>query len=195
MVLSSEGLHLLSNVAVWRHDFETINDKNVAMWHRYYTDVINFYIMKENHREWIDNNNKKKEKKKEYSTSDGWDVIRFQVSEEHRINRTFNTINEFLDHWFYTCHDYQEDSKLEAMYRKDSNGQKERGSTGVQEEARKRYRELNRTDKAIYRAVAKQYFKKRLSIATDTANECDLEFDGMLKVIGNVISDVIYRPN
>jgi len=83
MVLSSEGLHLLSNVAVWRHDFETINDKNVAMWHRYYTDVINFHIMKENHREWIINNKKKKnKKKKEYSASDGWDVFRFQVSEE-----------------------------------------------------------------------------------------------------------------
>jgi len=161
MVLSSEGLHLLSNVAVWRHDFETINDKNVAMWHRYYTDVINFYITKETHREWIDNKNKEKKMKKEYSTSDGWEVFRFQISEEHRINRTFNTINEFLDHWFYTCHDYQEDSKLEAMYRKDSNGQKERGSTGVQEEARKRYRELNRTDKAIYRAVAKEYFRKK----------------------------------
>jgi len=67
MVLSSEGLHLLSSVAVWRHDFETINDKNVAMWHCYYIDVINFYITKENHREWIDD--KKKEKKKEYSTS------------------------------------------------------------------------------------------------------------------------------
>ena len=38
---------MLSNVAVWRHDFETINDKNVALWHRYYTDVINYYIMKE----------------------------------------------------------------------------------------------------------------------------------------------------
>ena len=50
MVLSSEGLHLLSNIAVWRHDFETINDKNVALWHHYYTDVINFYIIKENHR-------------------------------------------------------------------------------------------------------------------------------------------------
>jgi len=74
---------LLSNVAVWRHDFETINDKNVAMWHRYYIDVINYYIMKENHREWIINNKKKKnKKKKEYSASDGWDVFRFQVSEE-----------------------------------------------------------------------------------------------------------------
>ena len=64
MVLSSEGLHLLSNVAVWRHDFETINDKNVAMWHRYYIDVINFYIMKENHREWIDNDNKNKRRRR-----------------------------------------------------------------------------------------------------------------------------------
>jgi len=68
---------------------------------------------------------------------------------------------------------------------------KERGPTGVQEEAQKRYRELSRTDKAIYRAIAKQYFKKRLSIDTDTANECDLEFRGLLNVIGNAI----YRPN
>ena len=30
MVLSSEGLRLLSNVASWRHDFEMINDKNVV---------------------------------------------------------------------------------------------------------------------------------------------------------------------
>ena len=140
---------------------------------------------------------KQYEKKlKEVDRADAWDVIRIMVTEEHRINRTFNTLNEFLDHWFYTCHGLQEDSKLEAMYRKDSNGQKERGSTGVQEKARERYRELKRTDKAIYRAVAKQYFKKRLSIAaTDNANECDLEFREALKAIGNVFSDVIYRPN
>ena len=48
MVLLSEGLHLLSNVAVWRHDFETINDQNNAMWHHYYIGVINYYIRKEN---------------------------------------------------------------------------------------------------------------------------------------------------
>ena len=132
----------------------------------------------------------------EVDRADAWDVIRIMVTEEHRSNRTFKTLNEFLDHWFYKCHDLQEDSKLEAMYRKDSNGQKERGSTGVQEKARERYRELKRTDKAIYRAAAKQYFKKRLSIAaTDTANECDLEFRGALEVIVNVFSDVIYRPN
>jgi len=93
MVLSSEGLHLLSNVAVWRHDFETINDKNVAMWHHYYTDVINFYIMKENHREWIDKNNKKKkEEEKNRNTqllmagmSLDFKLVRSIVSIEHLI--------------------------------------------------------------------------------------------------------------
>ena len=95
-----------------------INDKNVALWHRYYIDVINFYIMKENDCQLIISNNKKKEKKKEYSTSDGWDVIRFQVSEEHRINRPFNTLNDFLDYWFHEYHNRQESSRLEPMYMK-----------------------------------------------------------------------------
>ena len=44
----------------------------------------------------------------EVDRADAWDVIRIMVTEEHRSNRTFNTLNEFLDHWFYTCHDYQE---------------------------------------------------------------------------------------
>ena len=157
MVLSSEGLHLLSNVAVWRHNFETINDKNVALWHRYYTDEINFYIMKENHREWIDNNNKKKEKKKEYSTSDGWDVIRFQISEEHRINRSFNTLNDFLKYWFHEYNNRQESSRLEPMYMTKQTKKR----SGIQQEAVERYQKLSYTDKAIYRAVAKEYFRKK----------------------------------
>ena len=128
---------------------------------------------------------------KEVDRADAWDVIRIMITEETRTGKKFKGINDFLDHWFYTCHNYQENSRIEAMYRKDSVGQKVRGPTGVQEAATKRYNQLSRTDKAIYRAVAKQYFKKRLSIATDTANECDLEFRGLLTVIGNVI----YRPN
>jgi len=155
MVLSSEGLHLLSNVAVWRHDFETISYKNVALWHRYYTDVINFHIMKENHREWIINNNNNK--KKEYSASDGWDVFRFQVSEEHRINRTFNTLNDFLKYWFHEYNNRQESSRLEPMYMK----KQTKKQSGIQQEAVERYQKLSYTDKAIYRAVAKEYFRKK----------------------------------
>ena len=157
MVLSLEGLHLLSNVAVWRHDFETINDKNVALWHRYYTDVINFHIIKETHREWIDNKNKEKKMKKEYSTSDGWEVFRFQISEEHRINRTFNTLNDFLDYWFHECHNRQESSRLEPIYMKKHT----KKQSGIQQEAVERYQKLSYTDKAIYRAVAKEYFRKK----------------------------------
>ena len=132
----------------------------------------------------------------EVDRADAWDVIRIMVTEERRINRTFNTLNDFLDYWFHECHNRQESSRLEPIYmKKHTKKQPGQGPTGVQQEALERYQKLSYTDKAIYRAVAKQYFKKRLSIATDTANECDLEFDGMLKVIGNVISDVIYRPN
>jgi len=162
MVLSSEGLHLLSNVAVWRHDFETINDKNVALWHRYYTDVINFYIMKETHREWIDNKNKEKKMKKEYSTPDGWEVFRFQVSEEHRINQTFNTLNDFLEYWFHEYNNRQESSRLEPVYmKKQTNNQPGECPTGVQQEASERYQKLSYTDKAIYRAIGKEYFRKK----------------------------------
>ena len=168
MVLSSEGLHLLSNVAVWRHDFETINDKNVALWHHHYTDVINFYIMKENHREWIDNNKQKKKKKeeekKEYSTSYGWEVFRFQISEEHRINRTFNNLNDFLDYWFHEYHNRQESSRLEPVYmKKQTKNQLGECPTGVQQEASERYQKLSYTDKAIYRAIGKEYFRKKKS--------------------------------
>jgi len=154
MVLSSEGLHLLSNVAVWRHD--TINDKNVAMWHRYYIDVINYYIMKETHREWIDNKNK------EYSTPDGWEVFRFQVSEEHRINQTFMTVNDFLEYWLKVYNSRQESSRLELMYmKKHTKNQTGECPTGVQQEAVERYQKLCYTDKAIYRAIGKEYFRKK----------------------------------
>ena len=155
MVLSSEGLHLLSNVAIWRHDFETINDKNVAMWHHYYIDVINYYIMKENDCQLIISN--RNNKKKEYSTSDGWDVFRFQVSEEHRINRTFNTLNDFLKYWFHEYNNRQESSRLEPMYMTKQTKKR----SGIQQEAVERYQKLSYTDKAIYRAVAKEYFRKK----------------------------------
>jgi hypothetical protein len=164
MVLSSEGLHLLSNVAVWNHTFETINDKNTALWHRYYTDVKKIYIIKENHREWINNDkNKDKKMKKEYSTSDGWEVFRFQISEEHRINQTFNTLNDFLDYWCHEHNNRQESSRLKLSYmKKHSKKQSGQGPTGVQQEALERYQNLSYTDKAIYRAVAKEYFRKKV---------------------------------
>ena len=126
MVLS-EGLHLLSNVTVWRQNFETINDKNVALWHRYYTDVINYYIMKENHHEMINGNNNRN---KEYSTSDGWEVFRFQV----RLIR-FKTVYEFLEYWFHEYNKRQEStSRIEPIYMKNhTKNQLRQGPTGVRQ--------------------------------------------------------------
>jgi len=108
--------------------------------------------MKETHREWIDNKNKEKKMKKEYSTSDGWEVFRFQISEEHRIKRTFNTLNDFLDYWFHEYHNRQESrNRIEPCYMKNhTKEQSGQGPTGVQQEALERYQKLSYTDKAIY---------------------------------------------
>ena len=162
MVVSSEGLHLLSNVAVWRHDFETINDKNVAMWHRYYIDVINFYIMKENDCQLIISNNNKKE----YSTSDGWDVFRFQISEEHRLKTTFNNAEEFLYHWLVELKRCKENSRLRPIFmnvKKFKWNNKSQTLDDFRAEASARYKQLTYTQKALYRAIAKEYFRKKKS--------------------------------
>ena len=107
--------------------------------------------------------NKEKKMKKEYSTSDGWEVFRFQISEEHRINRTFNTLNDFLDYWFHEYHNRQESSRLEPIYMKNhTKKQSGQGPTGVQQEALERYQKLSYTDKAIYRAIGKEYFRKKV---------------------------------
>ena len=112
--------------------------------------------MKETHREWIDNKNK------EYSTPDGWEVFRFQVSEEHRINQTFMTVNDFLEYWLKVYNSRQESSRLEPMYmKKYTKNQSGECPTGVQQEASERYKKLSYTDKAIYRAIGKEYFRKK----------------------------------
>jgi len=162
MVLSSEGLHLLSNVAVWRHDFETINDKNVALWHCYYTDVIRYYMTKENDCRLSNSNNNNSNK--DYSTPYGYEVFRFEVSEEHHINQTFKTVNDFLEYWLKVYNRRQESSRLEPnVYEKISKETiRTKGQTGVQQEASDRYQKLSYTDKAIYRAIGKEYFRKKV---------------------------------
>ena len=69
----NDGLYLLSNVAV-----EEINNTN---------------IKKEKDRTSLTINNNNKNMKESFS--DGWDVFRFQISEEHRLKTTFNNAEEF----------------------------------------------------------------------------------------------------
>ena len=95
---------------------------------------------------------------------DGWEVFRFQVSEEHRINQTFMTVNDFLEYWLKVYNSRQESSRLEPMYmKKHTKNQSGEcpGPIGVQQEASERYKKLSYTDKAIYRAIGKEYFRKK----------------------------------
>jgi len=120
--------------------------------------------MKENDHEMI---NKIINDDNRESTSDGWDVFRFQVSEEHRINRTFDTVNDFLKYWLHEYNKRQESSRLAPIYmkpkvyRKPQSTAKCQGLEGFRREVKARYQKLSYTDKAIYRAIAKEYFRKK----------------------------------
>ena len=82
---SNDGLYLLSNVAV-----AAINNTN---------------IKKEKDRTSLTINNNNKNMKESFS--DGWDVFRFQISEEHRLKTTFNNAEEFLHHWLVELKGHQ----------------------------------------------------------------------------------------
>ena len=58
----------------------------------------------------------------------------------------------------------QESSRLEPVYmKKQTKNQSGECPTGVQQEALERYQTLSYTDKAIYRAIGKEYFRKKRS--------------------------------
>jgi len=46
--------------------------------------------------------------------------------------------------------------------KKHTKKQSGQGPTGVQQEALERYQKLSYTDKAIYRAIGKEYFRKKV---------------------------------
>jgi len=139
---SLEGLHLLSNVAV-----EVINDTK-----------------KENDRMSLIINNNKDNKD---SSSDGWDVFRFQISEEHRINKVFINAEEFLHHWLVELNGRKENSRLRPLFMNDKKKRHKKtqacskGIEGFRQEAVARYKQLTYTQRALYRAIAKEYFRKK----------------------------------
>jgi len=144
---SNDGLYLLSNVAV-----DVINNTN---------------IKKEKDRTslTINNNNNKNTKD---SISDGWDVFRFQISEEHRLDTTFNNAEEFLYHWLIVLKGCKENSRLRPLFMnvkkfKWNNDNKSQTLDDFRTEASARYKQLTYTQRALYRAIAKEYFRKKKS--------------------------------
>ena len=112
-----------------------------------------------------------KVKREKDEINDGWEVFKFQVNEEDRLEKQFDTVRDFLKHWFHVCKKRQESSnRIEPCYmEKCTKKQSGQGQTRAQQEAAlARYKNLSYTDKAIYRAIAKEYFKKRGSTAAYT---------------------------
>ena len=142
---SNDGLYLLSNVAV-----EEINNTN---------------IKKEKDRTSLTINNNNNKNMKE-SFSDGWDVFRFQISEEHRLKTTFNNAEEFLYHWLVELKRCKENSRLRPIFinvKKFKWNNKSQTLDDFRAEASARYKQLTYTQKALYRAIAKEYFRKKKS--------------------------------
>ena len=147
---SNDGLYLLSNVAV-----EEINNTNIKK----EKDQTSLTINNNNN-----NNNKKKNMKESFS--DGWDVFRFQISEEHRLKTTFNNAEEFLYHWLIVLKGCKENSRLRPLFmnvKKVKWNKKTQALDDFRTEAAARYKQLTYTQKALYRAIAKEYFRKKKS--------------------------------
>ena len=143
---SNDGLYLLSNVAV-----EEINNTN---------------IKKEKDRTSLTINNNNNNKNMKESFSDGWDVFRFQISEEHRLKTTFNNAEEFLYHWLVELKRCKENSRLRPLFmnvKKFKWNNKSQTLDDFRAEASARYKQLTYTQKALYRAIAKEYFRKKKS--------------------------------
>ena len=129
------GLQLLSNVAV---------------------EAINVNTTKNKTKKDTTNNKHKK------GSLDSWEVFKFQVREEHRINKVFDNIEDFLQHWLIE-NGCKENGKLKQLYvnkrpHKKTRASITKGLENFQKEVSDRYRQLSFAQKALYRAVGKEYF-------------------------------------
>jgi len=152
---SNDGLYLLSNVAV-----DVINNKNIKKEKDRTSLTINNNSSSSNN-----NNNNNNENTKD-SISDGWDVFRFQISEEKRTNKVFNSAEEFLYHWLVELKRCKENSRLKPIFinvKKFKWNNKSQTLDVFRTEASARYKQLTYTQKALYRAIAKEYFRKKKS--------------------------------
>ena len=98
-------------------------------------------------------------KKKMKSSYDAWEVFKFQVREEHRINKVFENIEDFLQHWLNE-NGCKENDKLKQLYVNKRPHKKTMASKGLesfQKEVSVRYKRLSLAQKALYKAVGKEY--------------------------------------
>ena len=129
---------MLSNAAV-----EVNNDKDTTK--------------KKTKKDTINSTNKKKK-----SSYDAWEVFKFQVREEHHINKVFDNIEDFREHWLNE-NGCKENDKLKQLYVNKRPHKKTMASKGLesfQKEVSVRYKQLSLAQKALYKAVGKEYFRR-----------------------------------
>ena len=93
---------------------------------------------------------------------DSWEVFKFQVREEHRVNKAFDNIEDFLQHWLNE-NGCKENDKLKQLYVNKRPHKKTMASKGLesfQKEASVKYKQLSLAQKALYKAVGKEYFRR-----------------------------------
>ena len=103
---------------------------------------------------------KNKTKKDTINSTDAWEVFKFQVREEHRVNKAFDNIEDFLQHWLNE-NGCKENDKLKQLYVNKRPHKKTMASKGLesfQKEVSVRYKQLSLAQKALYKAVGKEYF-------------------------------------
>ena len=108
--------------------------------------------------------NSNKKMGKDYDECDAWEVFRFQLNFEQSENTgAFETVNDFLQYWLQKYNKRQDSSRLEPVYikKKDIGKSSISSDYKIQEDASERYSLLSYSDKAIYRAIGKEYFRKK----------------------------------
>ena len=86
-------------------------------------------------------------------------MFKFQVREEHRINKVFHNIEDFLQHWLNE-NGCKENDKLKKLYVNKRPHKKTMASKGLesfQKEVSVRYKQLSLAQKILYKAVGKEY--------------------------------------
>ena len=112
---------------------------------------------------------------KKKDSLDGWEVFKFQLREERRLDKEFNNIEDFLKHWLTENNCTKENGKLKQLFVDKGPHKETKAPQGLegsdekpkppkgrlqdfQQEASNRYKQLSHAQKALYRAVGKEYF-------------------------------------
>jgi len=111
-------------------------------------------------------NDASKKKKGKNTHFSSWQVLQFQITEEHRLETLFNTVEGFLYHWLIElngCDGNSTPAPIFVKHKRKHRKTKTTASNGLEghtQLAKARYQQLTFAQKALYRVIGKEYFRK-----------------------------------